>query len=79
VALLDSFAAGYLGAAIVLNVTMGKNMLPLFPPRSGSPDTSRRADLPPGKRRNPSAGQNADGRPQGLPGTRRKACQEVAW
>jgi len=34
-ALLDSFAAGYLGAAIVLNVTMGKNLLPLFPAKSG--------------------------------------------
>jgi succinate-acetate transporter protein len=34
VALLDSFAAGYLGAAIVLNVTMGKNLLPLFPAKS---------------------------------------------
>jgi hypothetical protein len=28
------FAAGYLGAAIVLNVSMGKNLLPLFPTRS---------------------------------------------
>ena len=35
VALLDSFAAGYLGAAIVLNVSMGKNLLPLFPAKSG--------------------------------------------
>jgi succinate-acetate transporter protein len=34
VALLDSFAAGYLGAAIVLNVTMGRNLLPLFPAKS---------------------------------------------
>jgi hypothetical protein len=33
-ALLDSFAAGYLGAAIVLNVSMGKNLLPLFPAKS---------------------------------------------
>src|ERR1700733_4635587 len=31
VALLDSFAAGYLGAAIVLNVSTGKTLLPLFP------------------------------------------------
>src|ERR1700728_4368057 len=31
VALLDSFAAGYLAAAIVLNVSTGKTMLPLFP------------------------------------------------
>jgi succinate-acetate transporter protein len=35
VALLDSFAAGYLGAAIVLNVSMGKSLLPLFPAKSG--------------------------------------------
>jgi succinate-acetate transporter protein len=34
VALLDSFAAGYFGAAIVLNVTMGRNLLPLFPAKS---------------------------------------------
>jgi uncharacterized protein len=34
VALLDSFAAGYLGAAIVLNFSMGKNLLPLFPTKS---------------------------------------------
>jgi succinate-acetate transporter protein len=33
-ALLDSFAAGYLGAAIILNVSMGKNLLPLFPAKS---------------------------------------------
>jgi succinate-acetate transporter protein len=32
-ALLDSFAAGYLGAAIVLNVSTGKTLLPLFPTR----------------------------------------------
>jgi succinate-acetate transporter protein len=36
VALLDSFAAGYLGAAIVLNVSMGKSLLPLFPAKSGA-------------------------------------------
>lgn len=30
-ALLDSLAAGYLGAAIVVNVSIGKNLLPLFP------------------------------------------------
>jgi uncharacterized protein len=35
VALLDSFAAGYLGAAIVLNVSTGKTMLPLFPTKFG--------------------------------------------
>jgi len=29
--LLDSFAAGYLGAAIVVNVSIGKDLLPLFP------------------------------------------------
>lgn len=29
--LLDSFAAGYLGAAIVVNVSIGKELLPLFP------------------------------------------------
>jgi succinate-acetate transporter protein len=34
-ALLDSFAAGYLGAAIVLNVSMGKEHLPLFPTKLG--------------------------------------------
>jgi uncharacterized protein len=32
-ALLDSFAAGYLGAAIVINVSLGKDLLPLFPTR----------------------------------------------
>jgi succinate-acetate transporter protein len=35
VALLDSFAAGYLGAAIVLNVSTGKTLLPLFPTTFG--------------------------------------------
>ena len=35
VALLDSFAAGYLGAAIVLNVSMAKEHLPLFPTKLG--------------------------------------------
>lgn len=30
-ALPDSFAAGYLAAAIVLNVSTGKSILPLFP------------------------------------------------
>jgi uncharacterized protein len=35
-ALLDSFAAGYLGAAIVVNVSIGKNLLPLFPSKSGN-------------------------------------------
>lgn len=34
IALLDSLAAGYLGAALVLNVTLGKNLLPLFPTKS---------------------------------------------
>ena len=34
IALADSFAAGYLGAAIILNVSMGKNLLPLFPTKS---------------------------------------------
>ena len=34
-ALLDGFAAGYLGAAIVLNVTTGKTMLPLFHTKFG--------------------------------------------
>jgi succinate-acetate transporter protein len=34
-ALLDSFAAGYLGAAIVLNVSMGKEHLPLSPTKLG--------------------------------------------
>jgi uncharacterized protein len=32
-ALLDGFAAGYLGAAIVLNVTLGKEVLPMWPAR----------------------------------------------
>jgi succinate-acetate transporter protein len=39
VAILDSFAAGYLASAIVLNVTLGKEVLPLWPARS------RRADV----------------------------------
>jgi succinate-acetate transporter protein len=30
-ALLDSFAAGYLGAALVLNISTSKEILPLFP------------------------------------------------
>ena len=30
-ALLDSFAAGYLGAALVVNVSTGKSLLPLLP------------------------------------------------
>jgi hypothetical protein len=30
-AILDSFAAGYLGAAIVVNVSTGKSVMPLFP------------------------------------------------
>jgi uncharacterized protein len=30
-ALLDGFAAGYLGAAIVLNVTLAKELLPMWP------------------------------------------------
>jgi len=30
-ALLDGFAAGYLGAAIVVNVSLGKPLMPLFP------------------------------------------------
>ena len=30
-ALLDSFAAGYLGAALVINISTGKSLLPLFP------------------------------------------------
>ena len=34
-ALLDSFAAGYLGAALVLNISTGKNILPLFPTKFG--------------------------------------------
>jgi uncharacterized protein len=29
--ILDSFSAGYLGAAIVVNVSTGKSLLPLFP------------------------------------------------
>jgi succinate-acetate transporter protein len=33
-ALADGFAAGYLGAAIVLNVTLGKELLPMFPAKS---------------------------------------------
>jgi uncharacterized protein len=34
VAIADGFAAGYLGAAIVLNVTLGKELLPMWPARS---------------------------------------------
>ena len=30
-AILDGFAAGYLGAALVLNISTGKNFLPLLP------------------------------------------------
>jgi hypothetical protein len=33
-ALLDGFAAGYLASAIVLNVTLGKELLPMWPARS---------------------------------------------
>jgi succinate-acetate transporter protein len=33
VALADSFAAGYLATAILLNSTIGKDLLPLWPPR----------------------------------------------
>jgi hypothetical protein len=33
-ALLDGFAAGYLGAAIVLNVTLARELLPMWPARS---------------------------------------------
>jgi succinate-acetate transporter protein len=34
VAIADGFAAGYLGAAIVLNVTLSKELLPMWPARS---------------------------------------------
>jgi hypothetical protein len=34
VAILDGFAAGYLASAIVLNVTLGREVLPLFPAKS---------------------------------------------
>jgi uncharacterized protein len=34
VALADGFAAGYLGSAIVLNVTLGREVLPLWPAKS---------------------------------------------
>lgn len=34
-ALADGFAAGYLGCAIVLNVSMAKEVLPLFPTKFG--------------------------------------------
>jgi uncharacterized protein len=33
-AILDGFAAGYLGAAIVLNVTLSRELLPMFPAKS---------------------------------------------
>jgi uncharacterized protein len=33
-AIADGFAAGYLGAAIVLNVTLGKELLPMWPAKS---------------------------------------------
>ena len=34
VAIADGFAAGYLGAAIVLNVTLAKELLPMWPAKS---------------------------------------------
>jgi hypothetical protein len=34
VAIADGFAAGYLGAAIVLNVTLSRELLPMWPARS---------------------------------------------
>jgi hypothetical protein len=34
VAIADGFAAGYLGAAIVLNVTLGRELLPMWPAKS---------------------------------------------
>src|ERR1700728_2791165 len=34
VAIADGFAAGYLGAAIVLNVTLGQELLPMWPAKS---------------------------------------------
>ena len=34
VAILDGFAAGYLASAIVLNVTLGREVLPLWPAKS---------------------------------------------
>jgi uncharacterized protein len=37
-AILDGFAAGYLGAAIVLNVTLSRELLPMFPAK-GRPRT----------------------------------------
>lgn len=36
VALLDSLAAGYLASAILLNSTIGKDLLPLWPPRESA-------------------------------------------
>ena len=36
VALADSFAAGYLATAILLNSTIGKDLLPLWPPRESA-------------------------------------------
>jgi succinate-acetate transporter protein len=34
VAILDGFAAGYLASAILLNVTLGKELLPMWPAKS---------------------------------------------
>ena len=34
VAILDSIAAGYLASAILLNVTLGREVLPLWPAKS---------------------------------------------
>ncbi len=34
VAIADGFAAGYLGAAIVVNVTLAKELLPMWPAKS---------------------------------------------
>jgi succinate-acetate transporter protein len=36
VALADSLAAGYLATAILLNTTIGKDLLPLWPPREAA-------------------------------------------
>ena len=35
-AIADSLAAGYLAAAITLNTTIGKDLLPLWPYHSGA-------------------------------------------
>ena len=47
VGILDSFAAGYLGAALVINISVGKALLPLFPKESpANPDPQKSPTIP---------------------------------